>query len=145
MANIGHLSSEHQAASVSTMQESGGYGETSHGKEVFTMAFSPELACWSCEKAQETGTHQWANHAICLGEFNDHRLGLWAVTIWGWLHLLAEMLGLAIVNELLEKSCQGEITSVLLGKQCIPYQENADIMARKGQGHPGRGYHTDST
>ena len=28
--------------------------------------FAPELACWACEKAQETGAQLWANHAICL-------------------------------------------------------------------------------
>ena len=33
--------------------------------------FAPELACWACEKAQETGAQLWANHAICPGDFND--------------------------------------------------------------------------
>ena len=64
---------------------------------------APELACWACEKAQEPGAQLSANHAIGQGDFNDHRLGMWAATIWGWLHLLAKMLGLVGVNELLEK------------------------------------------
>ena len=98
--------------------------------------FAPELACWACEKAQETGAQLWANHAICPGDFNDHRLGMWAATIWGWLHLLAEMLGLAGVNELLEKVVREKLHLCSFGSNVSPTRKTLMLWLQKVKGSP---------
>ena len=98
--------------------------------------FTPELACWACAKVQENGPQLWTSHAICPGEFNDHRLGLWAVAVWKWLELLAESLHLGGLSQLLGKVVQERLYPLSSGSNISPTRKLLMMWLQRAKGTP---------